>query len=50
MDWRVNQLADGQPKDRTMKRRKVVIKELRQKESSVEAGQSTIGNESKSQF
>jgi hypothetical protein len=33
-----------------MKRKKAVIKEMRQKESTAEAGQSTIGNGSKSQF
>jgi hypothetical protein len=33
-----------------MKKEKVVIKEIRQKESMVEAGQSTIVNGSKSQF
>jgi hypothetical protein len=33
-----------------MERKKVVIKKIRQKESMVEAGQSTIGNESKSQL
>jgi hypothetical protein len=33
-----------------MERKKVVIKEIRKKESMVEAGQSTIGDGSKSQF
>jgi hypothetical protein len=33
-----------------MERKKVVIKEIRQKESMVEAGQSAINNGSKSRF
>jgi hypothetical protein len=33
-----------------MESKKVVIKEIRQKESMVEAGQYTIGDGSKSQF
>jgi hypothetical protein len=44
------QSADGQLEDRPMKRKKVVIKEIRQKESMAEAGQSTIDNGSKSRF
>jgi hypothetical protein len=33
-----------------MEKKKAVIKEVRQKERMVEAGQSTIGDRSKSQF
>jgi hypothetical protein len=33
-----------------MKKERVVIKEMRQKESTVEAGQSMIGNESRVSF
>jgi hypothetical protein len=44
------QLADGQPKDRPMERKKAVIKEICQKESMVEEGQSMIDDGSKSQF
>jgi hypothetical protein len=33
-----------------MERKKTVIKKMRQKESTVEAGQSTIGDGSKNQF
>ena len=49
-DWRVNQPADGQPEDRPMERKKTVIKEIRQKKSTVEAGQSTIDNRSRVSF
>jgi hypothetical protein len=45
-----NQSADGQPKDRPIERMEAVIKHIRQNESTVEAGQSTIGNMLKSQF
>jgi hypothetical protein len=50
MGWRVKAMADGQPEDRPMKRKKVAIEKIRQKESMVEAGQSTNGDGSKSQF
>jgi hypothetical protein len=40
--WSTRGSADG--------RKMAIIKEVRQKESTVEAGQSTIGNGSKSQF
>jgi hypothetical protein len=40
--WSTRGSADG--------RKMTIIKEMRQKESTVEAGQSTIGNGSKSQF
>jgi hypothetical protein len=43
-------LADGQQEDRPIKRKKAVIKEIRQKESTVEAGQSTISNGSRDSF
>jgi hypothetical protein len=33
-----------------MEKKKVAIEKIRQKESTTEAGQSTIGNRSKSQF
>jgi hypothetical protein len=49
-DWRVNQSVDGQPEDWSIERKKAVIKEIRQKESTVEAGQSMIGNGSKVSF
>jgi hypothetical protein len=38
------------PKDRPMDMKKAVFKEICQMESMMEAGQSTIGNGSKSQF
>jgi hypothetical protein len=34
--------ADGQPEDRSMERKRVTIKEIRQKESTAESGQSTV--------
>jgi hypothetical protein len=48
MGHRVKEI--DQPEDRPMERKKAVIKKIHQKESTVEAGQSTIGDGSKSQF
>jgi hypothetical protein len=45
-----NRSADGQAEGRPMEKKKVAIEKIRQKESTTEAGQSTIGNRSKSQF
>jgi hypothetical protein len=38
------------PKDRPMERKKEVFTEIRQKESMVKAGQSTMGNGSRVSF
>jgi hypothetical protein len=42
--------VDGKPEDRSMGMKKVVFEEIRQMESTVEVGQSTIGNGSRVSF
>jgi hypothetical protein len=48
-EWRVNQTADGQPGDRPMDRKGNDQRDMLEGKG-VEAGQSTIGNGSKSRF
>jgi hypothetical protein len=43
-----NQSVNGQPENRPMERKKAVIKEIRQRQRTAEASQSTIGNGSES--